>query len=357
MRRTKSRATLLSLTMFALLSSIARSLPQNLSQRLDDHLVSRHSEGFCGAALIAEDGVVLLRKGYGLADRSTGRELTPETGFDIGSITKVFTAAAIFKLMESSKLQFDTKLGSLLDEVPSDKQAITVGQLVMHTSGLPDIVDAESREVTEYDVAFDYELVDREEIVRRAMASTLHAEPGEVRRYSNLGYSLLGVVIERVSEQPYEEFLREHLFVPAGMTRTGYRLPGWSEEDLAVGYRAGEAWGTPLSHEWLADGPSWNLRANGGMISNVDDLYRWVNALQEHRLLSPAVQERYLEAMGVRRNRRGERSMGPAGSNGIFNAVYLWSIERRRVIILLTNVDRYAAEEELQRLLSARAGR
>jgi CubicO group peptidase (beta-lactamase class C family) len=320
------------------------SLPrEQVIAQIDSMLQSRVSEGLAASVLLADQGSVLLSKGYGLADRSTGRPVTPETGFDIGSLVKPFTAAAILKLESQGRLRVSDSISGLLPGVPPDKSRITIEQLMTHSSGLPDIVDAGSRPVS-YTPDFDYQPVSRDEIVRRAMNARLVFEPGAKSQYSNLGYSLLGVIIERASGEDFERYLREWLFEPAGMTRTGYLTPGWQKQELAVGYRNGKAWGTPLDHPWLADGPSWNLRGNGGMLSTARDLYQWIQALQADQVLPAAERERFL-ATWAKKNRRGTRTMGPAGGNDIFNACYLWYLDEHRVIVMLTSSDDFKAEE------------
>ncbi|MGH9421688.1 MAG: serine hydrolase domain-containing protein, partial [Thermoanaerobaculia bacterium] len=174
--------------------------------------------------------------------------------------------------------------------------------------------------------------------------TTLIYTPGEKTKYSNLGFSLLGVIVEIASGEPYEQFLQETIFQPAGMTRTGYRSPGWKQTELAVGYQNDKPWGTPLDHAWLADGPSWNLRANGGMLSTAQDLYKWIEALNGGKLFTVAEKKAFFE-LNVHRNKRGARTMGVAGSNDIFDASYLWYVDERRVLVMLTNSDAYRAEE------------
>jgi len=309
---------------------------------IDAELGGLTAKGFAGSILIAGGGDILLSKGYGLADRSTGRAIDPSTGFDIGSLVKVFTATAILTLEQDGKLQGNDSISRFLD-VPDDKRAITVDMLLQHTSGLPDIVNSRSVPI-DYTPEYDYEPVSRDEIVRRAMRAKLISPPGAKEQYSNLGYSLLGVIIEQASGKPYEDYLRQRIFVPAGMDRTGYISPGWKQDELAVGYVDGNPWGTPRDHPWLADGPSWNLRANGGMLSNPGDLYKWILALDSPNVFPPTLKNRLYELM-VHKNRRGTRTMGPAGSNGIFDAVYLWYLDEHTAYIMMTSTDAYRAEK------------
>jgi CubicO group peptidase (beta-lactamase class C family) len=310
---------------------------------IDADLAGLTSRGFSGSVLLCQDGEVWLSKGYGLADRTGRRPITPDTGFDIGSLVKQFTAVASLKLESQGKLHLSDPISTFLPEAPDDKARITVRQLLDHSSGLPDIVDAAS-EATSYTPDFDYQPVSRDEIASRALHAKLLFTPGTKSAYSNLGYSLLGVIIEVTSGRPYEQYVRENLFLPAGMTRTGYLAPGWKRSELAVGYQKDEPWGTPLDHLWLADGPSWNLRGNGGMLSTTQDLLRWITALEKNKVLSLEQMEKFLK-MSVHVNRRGTRTIGPAGSNEIFDACYLWYLDEHRVIIMLTNSDAYRAEE------------
>jgi CubicO group peptidase (beta-lactamase class C family) len=178
---------------------------------------------FHGNHLLASNGVVLFRKGYGNSDREKGVPYDVATVFSIGSITKQFTAAAILKLEMQGKLHVEDTLVKHLSGVPEDKRGITLHQLLTHTSGL------------ESDFADDFDSVGRDEYVGRILASKLRSKPGETYFYANSGHSLLGAIIETVSGKPYEHFLRENLFLPAGMKETGYRLPGWDLQRIAVG--------------------------------------------------------------------------------------------------------------------------
>src|SRR5262249_27224274 len=153
--------------------------------------------------------------------------------FSIGSITKQFTAAAILKLQMQGKLSVRDPIAKYLPNVPQDKSAITLHHLLTHSAGLESGFGPG-----------DFEAVTRDEIIKRALASKLRSAPGKQYHYSNAGYSLLGAIVEIVSGGGYEAFLHEHLFKPAGMAQTGYRLPKWSSERLAQGYgRGGQRWG------------------------------------------------------------------------------------------------------------------
>ena len=166
-----------------------------------------------------------------MSDRENGVAYDADTVFDVGSITKQFTASAILKLEMQGKLHVEDTVGKFFASAPEDKRGITLHQLLTHTAGL------------ESDFAGDYDPVSRDEYVKRILASKLRSKPGEVFFYANSGYSLLGAIVEIVSGMPYEKYLRENLFLPAGMKDTGYKLPNWPPTRVAVGLSRRQRWG------------------------------------------------------------------------------------------------------------------
>ena len=247
---------------------------------------------FTGSVLVVRGEEVLFEQGFGLADKENNRPFTADTVVDILSLTKQFTAAAILKLEEQGALSVHDTLDQFFDNVPEAKKGISLHHLLTHTSGL------------KANYKYDYRKVTRRELEQNILNSRLRSKPGEEYLYSNVGYSLLGIIIEKVSGKSYEKFLHEYFFEPAGMTQTGYRLPAWELENLAVGYRSSaitfrgrlagiahwfgmrDRWGSPLDQYWAEDGPWWNLRANGGLLSTLHDLHRWHLAVEGNRVLS-----------------------------------------------------------------------
>jgi CubicO group peptidase (beta-lactamase class C family) len=298
------------------------------------------SADFRGAVLVARGGTIELRKGYGMADREQGIPYVPETVATIGSITKQFTAAAILKLEMQGRLRVEDPIGKWLPGVPEDKRAITLHHLLTHTAGL------------ESDFAGDYDAVGRDEYVSRILASELRGAPGAAYHYANSGYSLLGAIVEIASGRPYEAYLRDELFVPAGMRDTGYTLPGSDTRRMAVGYRDGERWGRSVEKPWAADGPYWALRANGGLLSTVDDLLRWHVALAGEAVLSAAAKAK-LYARHVREGQVAQTYYGYGwsiadspwggplvahnGGNRVFYADFQRFLDEDLVVILFTN--------------------
>jgi hypothetical protein len=161
-------------------------------------------------------------------------------------------------------------LSKYFDDVPEDKKDITLHQLLTHTSGVVGGVGG------------DFEKVLRDETMTKIFAEPLLFEPGKEFSYSNAGYSVLATVIEKVSGQPYEEFLHKSIFTPAGMRFTGYRKPEWEKKVVAHWYVGDKDNGTPLEKPY----PYWNFIGNGGILSTTMDMYRWHLALLGNEVLS-----------------------------------------------------------------------
>jgi CubicO group peptidase (beta-lactamase class C family) len=185
----------------------------NAAEKIDEYLSRSAALGFSGAILIAQNGKIVLNKGYGYADRKRRIPFTPSTVYNLESTTKQFVAAGILKLEEQGKLKTTDLLTKYFDNVPEDKKEITLHHLLTHTAGLNGMSGD------------DFEVIERNAAVRRILDSKLRWAPGTKWAYSNPGYTLLAVVIEKVSGEPHEKFLREQLWIPAGMIDTGYMIP------------------------------------------------------------------------------------------------------------------------------------
>jgi len=238
-----------------------------------------------GTLVAARGGEMLHCRGFGLADRERRIAAGCDTVYDTMSMTKQFTAAAILKLEMMGRLRVTDPIAAHIGPVPRGKRAITVHHLLTHTSGLIDSLGG------------DYEPVSRERMLAGALESALRSRPGRKYHYSNLGYSVLASIVEEVSGLGYEEFLARHLFAEARMTQTGYVLPEWRSDRVAVEYDArGRPHGRPFEHRWAADGPYWNLRGNGGLLSTARDMFRWHVALTRDRVLDRRAKRKLFEA-------------------------------------------------------------
>ncbi len=326
-------------------------------------LAELERSGFSGAVLLEERGETVLLRTCGQADRAAGIPVTSSTVFDIGSVTKTFTAAAILRLAAVRELSLEQQLVDLLPAAPADKAQITVHQLLTHSAGLADFLGAGGEPLGEYTPELDYEPVSQGELLDRVWRSRLLSRPGGHWAYSNAGYSLLAAIIERLSGQSYEGFLRDHLLQPLGMLHTGYHLPDWSGVCLAQGYVGERLWGRTTDKPRAADGLYWQVRGNGGLLSNLDDLRRWQGVFHGRlfpgslvqRMLAPHVpvspQNRIWQGYGwaIQQN-AGEPTVYHNGSNEIFSATYRWYPESRRLLVVLSNRAEFPAFEIPRRL-------
>ncbi len=232
-----------------------------------------------GAALVLRDGEVVLREGYGLADRASGRANTPDTIFAIGSTPIDFTKIAVRILVAREQLAWDDTLGDLFDDVPADKAGITVEQLMTGASGFRDFFDVPA------DGNPDHAWIERDELVRRMFASDLLFEPGTGREHSHGAFGLLAAIVELASGRGYPEFTRAEILEPAGMDDTGFFGEPLPDDRFAVGYGLlsnGEVNAPP----WW--GPtSWLVMGSGGMVSTLDDLLAFQRALRAGDILPP----------------------------------------------------------------------
>jgi len=227
---------------------------------------------FTGSVLIAQDGVVFLSEGYGLADRAQEIPNTPQTRFHLGSMSKQFTAMAILILQSQGRLNVHDPICNHIASCPAAWQDITIHQLLTHTSGLSpeldDIVSNAARDPeTPPDPAYFIEI---------AGDVPLESRPGEQFAYSNHGYNLLAHIIEQVSSHSYARFLQENIFTPLNMRDSGY-------EDSSSGVAAGYTYRYDTNAVEYVQLPISN--GEGQLYSTTEDLYLWDQALYNDQLL------------------------------------------------------------------------
>ncbi|WP_293368497.1 serine hydrolase [Phenylobacterium sp.] len=233
---------------------------------------------FSGAVLVAANGRPVLRRGVGLADRELGVAAAPEMKFRIGSITKQFTATAILQLQEAGKLSIDDPISKYYADAPAAWSKVTLRHLLTHSSGIPTY--------TALPGFFDRTARlphTPEELIKLTRDKPLEFEPGSKFAYDNSGYILLGYVVEKVSGQPYADYLKQHIFGPLHMTGSGY-----DREDTIIlgrvpGYQRAPDGG-------LGNAPFLDMSvpfAAGSLYSTVDDLLAWDQALYAASPLKP----------------------------------------------------------------------
>lgn len=313
-----------------------------IKNNINNYLESGTEQGFSGAITVVQNGKILINKGYGLANKNTQSYNSPSTVFDIGSNTKQFTATAILKLVEMGKLKLEDSINIYFKDVPEDKQGITIHQLLSNTSGLEDSIGRDFNEITE------------DEFFKQLFSSKLLSEPGSKYSYSNIGYSMLGRIIEIVSKEKYEVFLSKHLFAPAGMHETGYLLPKWDPSTLSRSYNRGILDGESPVLKYQRNGEiSWHLKANGGINSTQNDMILWYRAMKSNRILSkesfkilttayaeyPGGKLSYGYGWTVKQYNKDLKRIAHNGSNGAYAHSLILFLEKDIYISYATNAN------------------
>lgn len=238
------------------------------------------ADAFSGVVLLARDGRPFLLRGYGEANKDCVAPNRPDTRFNVGSITKTFTAVAVLQLAERGALSLDDPLERFVPGVPDAESArrITVRQLLTHTAGLGDHVAAMARDP----FRTRYRTVERMAELVRGVPPLF--EPGARWRYSNSGFLLLGMVVQKASGEDYYDYVRRHVFAPAGMGDTDFCELDRVNPRLAVGYvreySGGRGyWRNNQFDQFVRGGPE------GGACATAEDLLRFAEALRSNTLL------------------------------------------------------------------------
>ncbi|HEX8213876.1 MAG TPA: serine hydrolase domain-containing protein, partial [Allosphingosinicella sp.] len=241
-----------------------------------EHLRRAASFGFSGGLRLLQNGAVRLSTISGFADHARGVPMSGEAVFDTGSVTKQFTGAAILRLEELGRLQTSDTVEKFFPDAPEDKRRITIHQLLSHQSGLRHSIAKMNRKPP------------RDLAARYIFDSPLIHPVGSKFSYSNAGYALLAIIVDKVSARGYEQFLRDELWLPLGMTRTGMVLPDWSRAQVADGLEFMGSVPVHVEDEWTPTGDNWLSRGAAGVSSTLPDLTRWAEALRSGAVLSDA---------------------------------------------------------------------
>ncbi|MEO8334601.1 MAG: serine hydrolase domain-containing protein [bacterium] len=311
--------TSLTLAAAVLLAAGGDASAQDVAAKLDSTMRVAERAGFSGVVRVERDGKVMLDKGYGWANRAARIPFTREIVVQIGSNTKDFTAVAVLQLQAAGKLSMGDTLGKYFASAPADKKDITIRQLMNHRAGFP------------LGIGGDFDPFNRSVLIDSAMHTRLLFPPGSRASYSNTGYSLLAAIIEQVTGKTYDLYVRDAITAPLGMRKTGFLLPKFTAKELAHGYLPkGSDAGTMLAKPHADDGPYWNLRGNGGMLSTSGEMHTFYKALFDgEKLLTKAA--------------RGDRfasdePIGLAGSDGVNFFLYdRFPGMRSEIIIASTN--------------------
>lgn len=317
-----------------------KALSQRIILQIDSLLQPYDSAGSPGAALLVyEKGKVIYANGYGIKNKNTGERVTTGTCFRLASLTKQFTAMCILQLYQKGKIALDSPAHRYLDSLPAYTNSITIRQLLTHTSGLVDYEDlipaSQTRQVLDIDCL-------------RLMysANQLYFEPGTQYRYSNTGYALLALIVQKLSGEDFASYLRKHIFLPLGMQQTVALEEGRTGvSNRAMGHsRSANGW--ELTDQSLTSA----VLGDGGIYTNVLDYAKWINALFAFRLIPASVQQLAWQRAALKNGTpvnygfgwhiddiRGKAYPHHSGSSiGFRNHILLFP-EQQRAIVLLTN--------------------
>jgi CubicO group peptidase (beta-lactamase class C family) len=252
--------------------------------RAADQLMRREVERghFSGTVLISRGPNVLFVKGYGLANADWGIKNTPDTKFEIGSITKTFTATLIMQLEQQRRLVLADSVCTYIENCPPGWSAVTLQHLLSHTSGIYNLTLS-----PDYDKLHGVPQT-REEVLARIRAQPLAFIPGAKFDYSNSNYFLLAMVIEKITGQSYESVLKQRILDPLRMRDTGVIHRDSILSRHATGYRPTKSWAIQVDSP---TDPSWSFGA-GSLYSTVGDLQKWSEALDSDRILPQATLQR-----------------------------------------------------------------
>lgn len=330
------------LTVTAVLLVVSTAFAQDKAAKIDA-LVQQYvaNRQFNGTVLVAEHGKVIFKKGYGMANMEWNIPNAPDTKFRLGSVTKQFTSMLIMQLVEKGKLKLNGKVTDYLPDYPkATGDKITVHHLLTHTAGIPNY--------TSFPKFF--ETVSRDPYTPNAFINQfadmpLEFEPGSKFSYSNSGYFLLGVLIEKVTGKSYADMLQETILTPLQLKDTGYDLFSPILPKRATGYE--KRGGSYVNAPYLDMSIPY---AAGSLYSTVEDLYRWDQALYTDKLLSASAKatlftpylDGYAYGWGLRKTKIGNLTDSlqviehTGGING-FNTIISRLPKDKQLVVLLNN--------------------
>ncbi|MBD0297069.1 MAG: serine hydrolase [Bacteroidota bacterium] len=270
-------------TLFICTGAVAQAMQQKtyqfVQQEMDELLKAYVKENrFNGAVLVAQKGNILFEKGYGYRDAEQRTSHTAQDVFQIGSITKQITAAVIMQLQEEGKLSVQDKLNKYFPDFPNADK-ITLEHLLTHTSGIYNYTN--DAVILKQDVTRSYS---QQELLDKFKSYPSDFEPGTKWNYSNTAYSLLGYIIEKVTNKPYERVVRERIFLPLGMTNSGFDFTHLAGNKKSKGYfslTGDKGVPAPIVDSTIAF-------SAGAVYSNVEDLYKWERAIYTNKILKPS---------------------------------------------------------------------
>lgn len=314
-----------------------------LAVKIDELLIKK---SFNGSVLVVRDGKTIIEKGYGYADYSGKIKNTPGTKFQIGSITKQFTAACILKLVDEGKIGLEDSITKYLDY--PEWQEVKISNLLSHSSGIKTCTTEEI--FNSLDVSKEYQPV---EIVKMIENNKLNFKPGEGFEYSNTNYVLLGMIIEKISGLSYNDFLKKNIFEKVGMNDSGIKNDYYSGLDnIAYGYENNKKYNNAKRINMTFP------YAAGAIYSTVGDLYKWDRALYGEEIVSKTSKEKmfsqqnkhYIYGYGwmIEKNNSIVRHGGTIFG---FQSQFYRDITGNTLIVILSNCDNTDSDYLRDRML------
>ena len=309
---------------------------QDKSEKLDELIKAYANQSrFNGSVLVIKDGETLLDKGYGLSNVKENLSNKANTIFQVGSITKQFTAAIILKLQEDKKINLQDKLSKYFPGYPNG-DSITIEHLLTHTSGIYSYTN--DREFMSSKVSIPHT---RDQMISLFKDKPLQFTPGTKWRYSNSGYLLLGYIIEDLTGLTYQQAVRHYIFDPLQMRNSGFAYTQFNNKQKATGY-------SQLVDEINTLAPSIDSTisfASGSIYSTTEDLYKFQQGMQSHVIISKSTLEKastsFMNNYGYGfeiDSIAGKRIIGHSGSIHGFVSNLVWVPGENTVVILLNNV-------------------
>jgi CubicO group peptidase (beta-lactamase class C family) len=331
------------LWLFSVLA-LATGLASARADRVDDYLASEMaSHRIPGACLlVVQTNATVKRASYGLANVELKVPVTAETVFEIGSLTKQFTAACVLLLAQDGKLSIDDKIEQHLRHIPESWHDITIRQLLNHTSGIKSYTGLDGFELRRH--------LTQDQFIAALAGYPLEFEPGHSFKYCNSGYSLLGYIIENVSGKSYWDFLGERILHPLGMATTTNRAPAQILPNRASGYEQ-------TNQVWInRDYDLTDVFSAGAIASTIGDLAKWNASLDAGTLLTAGTQREMWRPARLKDGTEtkygfgwrieefeGHRNIGHGGATSGFSASLQRFPDDHVAVILLTNTDEQIA--------------
>ncbi|UCC31727.1 MAG: beta-lactamase family protein [Phycisphaerales bacterium] len=326
---------------------------QDITAQMDEYMAAQQEVNhFMGSVLVARDGKPIYRKGFGLANAEYDVPNAPQTKFRLASNGKMFTSAAILLLQQRGLLNVQDPIGKYLEKPPKKWAKVRIHHLLCHSSGIPNFTSFPSYKETWMVPSKP------EETILRFRNKPLEFAPGEKSSYSNSGYTLLAMIIERVSGMPFGDFVEKNIFGPLDMKDTGHDTHAAILKHRATGYTWGE---NGLEHAPYHDMDL--VIGSGSIYSTVDHLLKWEQALYTDRLLSVESREAMFTPYGEVAGRAagygwgagelaGRKVQGHSGRiNGFFAQIGRFPEEKVTIIVLSNMWTRSKIARDLASIL------